>query len=285
MTDYGHGLRFGTFVTPLADDPHRPVTLAQVSEEAGLDLVTYQDHPYQPRFLDTWTLLSYAAAVTERVELSANVVNLPLRPPAVLARAAASLDLLCGGRVAMGLGAGAFWDPIVAMGGPRRSPAEAVEALEEAIAVLRALWDTDERSPVRLDGAHYHVVGAKRGPAPAHRIPLWLGALKPRMLRLVGREADGWLPSLSYVGDPARLDGMNAVIDEGAAAAGRRPEQVRRMLNIGGDDTDPRFLADLALRHGVSVFILAADDEQTITRYAAEVAPRVRDLVAQGRGD
>jgi alkanesulfonate monooxygenase SsuD/methylene tetrahydromethanopterin reductase-like flavin-dependent oxidoreductase (luciferase family) len=86
----------------------RPVELAVLSERVGLDLVTFQDHPYQAAFHDTWTLLTWVAARTERIQLSGNVLNLPLRPPAVLARAAASLDLLSGGRVGLGLGAGGF---------------------------------------------------------------------------------------------------------------------------------------------------------------------------------
>src|SRR5690625_4315738 len=104
MTDYGHDLLFGTFLTPTNAAPERVVALAQATEAAGLDLVTFQDHPYQPAFLDTWTLLSYVAARTERVRLAPNVANVPLRPPAVLARAAASLDLLSGGRLELEIG-------------------------------------------------------------------------------------------------------------------------------------------------------------------------------------
>ena len=89
--DYGHALEFGAFITPAAANPDVPVLLSQAAEASGLDLVTFQDHPYQPAFLDTWTLLSYVAARTERVRLAGNVHNLPLRNPAVLARAAASL--------------------------------------------------------------------------------------------------------------------------------------------------------------------------------------------------
>src|SRR5919197_5628252 len=133
MADYGHELVFGAFVTPQSRRPQGAVALAQLTERAGLDLVTFQDHPYQPAFLDTWTLLTWVAAQTERVRLSGNVLNLPLRPPAVLARAAASLDLLSGGRFELGLGGGAFWDAIEAMGGPHRSPRETREALREAI--------------------------------------------------------------------------------------------------------------------------------------------------------
>ena len=100
MPDYGHPLRFATFISPANSPAHRPVELAQLSERLGFDFVTFQDHPYKADFLDTWTLLSWAAARTEHIGLSGNVLNLPLRqPPAVLARATASLDLLSGGRM------------------------------------------------------------------------------------------------------------------------------------------------------------------------------------------
>src|SRR5690606_22518036 len=117
--NYGHSLQFGTFLTPTNQNPQTAVRLAQLSEQAGYDLVTFQDHPYQAAHLDTWTLLSWVAGQTKRVHLAANVLNLPLRSPSVLARAAASLDLLSNGRVELALGAGAYWDAIVAMGGRR----------------------------------------------------------------------------------------------------------------------------------------------------------------------
>lgn len=173
MPNYGRELSFGSFLTPSSDDPQRVVRLAGLSEEAGLDLVSFSDHPYQPAFLDTWTLLSYVAARTERITISGNVTNLPLRPPAVLARSVASLDLLTGGRIELGLGAGGFTDAVAAMGGRRRTGGEAVEALAEAITVIREIWDTSARGGVRLDGRHYRLDGAKRGPAPAHRVGIW----------------------------------------------------------------------------------------------------------------
>jgi alkanesulfonate monooxygenase SsuD/methylene tetrahydromethanopterin reductase-like flavin-dependent oxidoreductase (luciferase family) len=108
MPDYGHPLRFATFISPTNSPVPRPVELAQLSERLGFDLVTFQDHPYRSDFLDTWTLLSWVAARTERIGVSGNVLNLPLRqPPAVLARAVTSLDLLCGGRMNLAIGAGA----------------------------------------------------------------------------------------------------------------------------------------------------------------------------------
>jgi alkanesulfonate monooxygenase SsuD/methylene tetrahydromethanopterin reductase-like flavin-dependent oxidoreductase (luciferase family) len=284
MPDYGADLRFGTFLTPAAADPEHTVALALATERAGLDLVTFQDHPYQPRFLDAWTLLSYVAARTSRVELAGNVHNLPLRPPAVLARAAASLDLLSGGRVALGLGAGAFWDAIVAMGGPRREPGDAVQALEEAILLIRDLWDTDPKGGVFRDGRFYPAQGAKRGPRPAHPVPIWLGALGPRMLRLVGRLGDGWLPSLARLDSADALRAGNATIDEAAAAAGRDPASVRRLLNLPSGVAEPGLLAGLALEHGIGTFILATDDEDLIGRFGNEVAPAVREAVSTERG-
>jgi alkanesulfonate monooxygenase SsuD/methylene tetrahydromethanopterin reductase-like flavin-dependent oxidoreductase (luciferase family) len=281
--DYGHDLQFGTFITPAAADPQATVRLAELSEEVGLDLVTFQDHPYQPRFLDTWTLMSYAAARTSRIHLAPNVINLPLRPPGVLARASASLDLLSGGRVDLALGAGAFWDAIEAMGGARLAPGDAVAAAAEAIEVIRTLWDTSTREPVRLEGRQHRVVGAKRGPAPAHDIPIWLGAGRSRMLRLVGRAADGWLPSLGWLGGPDDIDTRNAVIDAAAEAAGRRPSQVRRLVNVGVGDATVELLGELALRHGFATFILASDEPAQIRRYAQETAPAVRDLVGSRR--
>ncbi|GAB2451958.1 LLM class flavin-dependent oxidoreductase [Streptomyces incanus] len=297
MTDYGHELTFGCFITPVAQPPMRPVELSLVAERAGLDLVTYQDHPYQAAFTDTWTLMSFVAARTERIRICGNVLNLPLRPPAVLARAAASLDLLSDGRVEMGLGAGAFWDAIAAMGGTRLEPGQAVRATEEAIAIMRGIWAADEPGRLRVDGEFHHVDGAKRGPAPAHPIPIRIGALKPRMLRLTGRLADGWLPSLVYLPDgPASLAAMNAHIDEGATEAGRDPAVVTRYLNIVGrfsSNGDGLFdgppeqwaeqITDIALTHGTSGFVLASDDPGALELFGREVAPRARELVAAER--
>ncbi len=295
MTDYGHELAFGTFITPQNQRPQDVVALAQLTEQAGLDLATFQDHPYQPAFLDTWTLLTWVAAQTETVRLSANVLNLPLRPPAIVARAAASLDLLSGGRFELGLGAGAFWDAIEAMGGPRRSPGEAVDALSEAIDVIRAIWDVSERGGVRVDGEHYRVWGAKRGPEPAHDISIWLGAYKPRMLRLTGEKADGWLPSLGYMKD-GDLERSNRTIDEAATDAGRDPREIRRLLNVNGSfaATNGGFLQGpparwveellpLVLEHGFSTFILMADEPRTIEVYGREVAPALRETIARER--
>ncbi|MFI1734118.1 LLM class flavin-dependent oxidoreductase [Streptomyces acidicola] len=294
MTDYGHDLRFGSFLSPQNKDPQAVVDLAVLSEQAGLDLVTFQDHPYQPAFLDAWTLMSWIAARTSRIHLSGNVTNLPLRPPSVLARSVASLDLLSGGRVDLGLGAGAFWDAIEAMGGRRLSPGESVQALSEAIDVIRGIWAADERGTLRVDGTYYQVKGAKRGPAPAHDVPIWLGAYKPRMLRLVGEKADGWLPSLGYVTSPTVRE-ANRIIDEAAEQHGRDPREVRRLLNVSGTfgTSVQQFqgrpeqwveqLLPLVLEDGFSTFVFGSDDPVSLQTFAQEVAPALREQVAAER--
>ena len=288
MPDYGHDLRLGAFVTPESRRPQDVVALAQLSEQSGLDLVTFQDHPYQPALLDIWTLLSYVAAATDRIHLAPDVLNLPLRHPAVTARAAASLDLLAGGRVSVGIGAGGFWDGIVAMGGPRRTPGESIEALGEAIDVLRQMWSVGEPGDVRVNGKHYSVIGAERGPEPAHDIPIWVGAYKPRALRLLARKADGWLPSLPYI--DARGIGItrsNETIDEAAVVAGRDPREIERLLNLpqlalAVEDWVEQLLP-YVLEHGFSTLILGGDDPRAIQTYGEEVAPALRAAVERER--
>ncbi|HTU75056.1 MAG TPA: LLM class flavin-dependent oxidoreductase [Trebonia sp.] len=293
MPDYGHDLLFGVFVPPDARQADAVLALARHADQAGLDLVSVQDHPYNPQFLETWTLLSAIAATTSRVRVFPNVASLPLRPPALLARQVATLDILSGGRAELGIGAGAFWDPIEAMGGPRRTAGESVTALREAIAVIRALWTPGRAA--RVEGTHYSLRGAKPGPFPAHDAGIWVGAYKERMLRLTGELADGWLPSSPYA-PPEQLAAMNAVIDAAALEAGRSPRDVRRLYNIAGSFEGPgaeflkgppkawaEQLAELALDEGISGFVLMTNDTATIDRFAAEVAPAVRDLVDSQR--
>jgi alkanesulfonate monooxygenase SsuD/methylene tetrahydromethanopterin reductase-like flavin-dependent oxidoreductase (luciferase family)/hemerythrin-like domain-containing protein len=294
VPDYRQELQFGVFIPPIAAQADAVVELARAADVAGLDIVSFQDHPYQPKFLDTWTLLSVVAGQTTNVRLAPNVANLPLRPPAVLARSVASLDILSGGRVEIGLGAGAFWDAIEAMGGERLTPGQSVDALSEAIDILRAMWNAGGRA-VRHRGTHYTVDGAKPGPPPAHDISIWLGAYKPRMLALTGRKADGWLPSLPYL-ELDHLPSMNAAIDEAALEAGRQPEDIVRLFNINGTFGDgsgflegppqrwAEQLAQLTLETGMSAYILAASSPDEIRRFAEEVVPATRELVTEARG-
>jgi alkanesulfonate monooxygenase SsuD/methylene tetrahydromethanopterin reductase-like flavin-dependent oxidoreductase (luciferase family) len=229
--DGERALRFGISIVPATETLDRIRELVRTADDAALDLVGIQDHPYQRRFLDTWSLIPMLLAETKRISFFTDVANLPLRPPAVMAKAAASLDVLSGGRFELGLGAGGFPDVIASMGGPRRTPGEAVEALDEAIDVIRLMWSS--QPSVSFEGRHYRLDGARPGPQPAHPIGIWVGAFKPRMLRLVGRKADGWLPSLGVL-TRDELRAGNEQIDAAAEKAGRDPRSIRRIINLQG---------------------------------------------------
>jgi alkanesulfonate monooxygenase SsuD/methylene tetrahydromethanopterin reductase-like flavin-dependent oxidoreductase (luciferase family) len=292
VPDLGRELTFGWFLVPDASAPL--VTLARDCEARGLDWLGIQDHPYQRRFVDTWALMGVVLGATARIGVFPDVACLPLRPPALMAKTAASLDLLSGGRFELGMGAGAFWDAIEAYGGPRRTPGAALAALDEAIEVIRKVW-SGERN-LRFAGTHYSLAGAQSGPVPAHDLGIWLGVYGPRALRLCGRVADGWVPS--FRGEVAALADMTALLDNAAAEAGRDPSELRRVLNVNGtlraagagsggplDGPVEQWvdeLADLALSLGFDTFVFGGDPASMPT-FAEEVAPAARAQVAQER--
>jgi alkanesulfonate monooxygenase SsuD/methylene tetrahydromethanopterin reductase-like flavin-dependent oxidoreductase (luciferase family) len=273
--DYGRPVRFGVFITPEATD--RPLRQATIADELGFDIIGVQDHPYQRRFFDTMTLLTAMAMRTERITLFPDVANMQLHPPALLAKAAATMDILSGGRFELGLGAGGFSPAVHAYGGPTWTPGEAVSALEEAIQVIRLLWSGQHG--IKFEGRFHHLTGAHSGPLPAHPIGIWLGAYRPRMLSLVGGLADGWVPSFGYVKEPELLEG-NRRIDDAARAAGRDPLSIRRVLNAGM--LDAAELVSLAVDVGIDTF-LVTDDEDEMRMFMRETAPRVREEVAARR--
>jgi len=280
----GTGVELGIAIMPDARAPERAVKLAVLADAVGLDLIGIQDHPYKPQFLDTWSLLCYIGARTRRIRVVPDVANLPLRPPAMLAKAAASLDLLTGGRVELGLGAGAFWEEIASMGGPSRAKGESVDALAEAIEVIRAVWSGEQVANVA--GERYRLEGLHPGPPPAHPIGIWVGAFGPRMLQLTGRLADAWLPSFP----PLRhneVAACQAAIDRAASESGRDPAEIRRAANVA-DPGKPVTgwagkLARTAETLRFDTFFVAAGDAETVRRLGEDVAPRLRELT-QGMG-
>ena len=281
---------FGYFPSPDAIAYPRILEYARLIDQLGLDLIAIQDHPYQPRFLDALTLLTAIAVQTKRLRVLTDVVNLQMRPPAMVAKWAASLDVMSGGRVELGLGSGAFTAAVAAMGGDAREGAVAVSALEEAIAVIRLIWSGQRAA--RFDGRFYQLRGVHAGPVPAHPIGIWLGAYRPRMLAITGRLADGWLPSLGYMGPDALRD-ANRRIDDAATTAGRSPSDILRIYNIGGRITDGASngfldgpvdqwvdqLTELTVDYRMDGYILgpADDSVEQLRRFATEVAPRVRE--------
>jgi alkanesulfonate monooxygenase SsuD/methylene tetrahydromethanopterin reductase-like flavin-dependent oxidoreductase (luciferase family) len=288
---YGRPLEFGISITPTSAELNTARELARRADELGLDLIGIQDHPYQWRFLETWSLIGDLLARTEQVRLFPDVANLPLRGAAMIAKQAASLDVLSGGRFELGLGAGAFWEAIGAMGGPVRSGREALASLEESIRIIRSFW-SGQRT-ISVEGDYYSVKGLHPGPPPAHRIEIWLGVGKPRALALTGRLADGWVPSLSWA-TPEIVPMLMRRVDEGASGAGRDPAEVRRLYNVSGRiaDGQTKELLDGPVEHwietltgfarelGFDTFIFwpSEDPLAQVERFAEEVVPALRAL-------
>jgi alkanesulfonate monooxygenase SsuD/methylene tetrahydromethanopterin reductase-like flavin-dependent oxidoreductase (luciferase family) len=225
MTD----LTFGVGVPSSAASGDDPVGFAQEAERLGYDFVSAADHPCGPDpGYETTTMLTWIAARTSRVKVASRVLAVPFRRPAMVAKLAASLDLLSGGRLILGLGGGYSDQEITALGGPALTPAEKIDGLAEAIEIIRGAWT---QSGFTQDGRHYSVHNLEMEPKPALPIPVWLGAFGPRALAVTGRLADGWIPSLGYM-PVEEIPAMRHRIDAAAEEAGRRPDQIRSILNL-----------------------------------------------------
>jgi probable F420-dependent oxidoreductase len=222
-------VRFGVAISAAARPDSDPAAAARHAEQLGFDFVTVSDHLHGtfPTF-ETWTLLTWLAAATERVRVAPLVLGMPYRPPAVTAKMAEALDRLSGGRLILGLGGGGNDEEFRAFGLTVRPPAEKVEALGEAVDIIRGLW---RDSPFTYQGRHFQVRDAEVEPKPAHRIPIWLGTYGRRSLALTGRVADGWNPSLPYA--PPEVAGeMRDRVRLAAAEAGRDPDSIECAYNV-----------------------------------------------------
>jgi len=277
--------------------------MAERADRDGLDLFSLSDHPYIGARLDAYAALGFILGRTQKLAGFANVTNLPTRPPAMLARTVTSLSALSDGRVVLGMGAGGLWDRIAAMGVQKLNPAEAVEAFEEAIVLVKALSGGGE--PVTYEGRHYRVDQIE--PAPVAAPPVWTGSVGPKSLAATGRVADGWIPGHAADWLSERYRTSRPIIDEAAAAIGRDPREVRTVFNLPGritarplaatrDDagrwiggSSEQWVEELTgavLEHGASGFMLfsprgGGTDETTLGRWATEVAPAVREAVAK----
>lgn len=294
-------LQFGIQLTPTLDvEAQRRIV--DTAEADGLDLVGVQDHPYVPTMVDALTLIAELAGRTQRLRFFPDVASLPLRPAPMLAKVAASLDHLSGGRFELGLGAGGYWSAITALGAEHLSPPERVAALREAVEVLRAAWRANGTA-VRHDGPHYRIAGVRTGPAPAHPIGIWLGAQGPRTLRLTGEVADGWAAPIAPYLPYEQWPWANALIDEAAEAAGRHARAVVRIAQlVGSVDSRPgdlevdrgdapvrgtaeqwsEVIVRLATEQPFRTFVFWPEHEspEQVHRFATEVVPRVRERLA-----
>lgn len=213
-----------------ASGPHAdPVAEAQLAEHLGFDFVASADHPVGARStFETLTLLTWVAARTERIGIATKVLGVPFRRPAMVAKAAESLQRLSGGRLILGLGGGYDDDEVAALGAPVPSPRTKVDGMGEAIEIMRQVWSGPD---VTFPGRVHSVRHLTMTPPPEYPIPIWLGTYGPRALAVTGRLADGWIPSLGFVA-PTAIPGMLDRIRTAAVAAGRAPDAVRAVLNV-----------------------------------------------------
>src|SRR5690606_38862325 len=199
MTDYRRPLSFGVNAEPSAAAWPLTRLMSRRAEDSGLDYIAVQDHPYQPGHLEAWTLISHLSAHTDRISFLTDVADLQLRPPAMLATAAASLSVLTDGRVQLGVGGGGIPDAIASMGGPARRGRDMVAYAEDALGVLRTALPG---GPVQVDSPYHAIGGYQAGPVPPKPVGVWLGAQKAKMLALAGRVADGWISPLNIYVPP-----------------------------------------------------------------------------------
>lgn len=181
------------------DDPQALVDLAVRAEELGIDSVWVHDHVFNVGhvfdriggnpYYEPLTLLSFVAARTRRVRLGTSVLVLPYHNAVRLAKTAATLDVLSGGRVVMGVGVGLIEKEMRAMGSPY---AERGAFTDESIAVMRALWAQDDP---KFEGKYYRFDGMKFSPKPWQKpIPVVIGGVSRAAIRRAARLGDGWQP-------------------------------------------------------------------------------------------
>lgn len=215
----------------IGNDPAIIREWAVTAEGLGYDHILAYDHvlgasvanrpdwrgPYtsDTPFHEIFILFGYFAAITSRVELVTDVLVLPQRQTALVAKQAAQIDLLSGGRLRLGVGIG--WNEVEYEALNENFRNRGARS-EEQIAVMRALW-TEE--VVTFDGRWHRIPEAGINPLPVQRpIPVWIGATADAALERAGRIADGWFPQMGP-DDTARA--KLAILRESAAAAGRDP--------------------------------------------------------------
>ena len=252
---------------PLIDHPYDPefltggalVRVARAAEEAGFSGIAFTDHPAPSQkwlaagghdALDPFAALAFVAAVTEEIRLIPNIVVLPYRNPFIVAKAAASIDALSGGRFVLSVATGYLRSEYRALGVDfeRRN-----ELFDEAIAVLRGAWTTDSFS---FEAADFVAKEVTANPKPAH-LPIWIGGNSALTRRRVARHADGWnpFPASATLARTARtqpletLDDLAPMIDHlhrEIEGAGRDPAAIDITFTTGepGPDEAAAFRAD-----------------------------------------
>ncbi|MFG2004965.1 LLM class flavin-dependent oxidoreductase [Spirillospora sp. NPDC048911] len=294
---------FGFGAHSTIDDGPELLRMVQQADRDGLDHFSLSDHPYIGERLDAYATVGFLLGRTQHIAGFANVTNLPTRPAPMLARTVTTLSALSGGRIVLGMGAGGLWDRISDMGVPRLSPADAVDAFEEAIVLVKRL--SGGGPPVTYQGRHYQVNEIE--PSPVQAAPVWTGSVGPKSLAATGRVADGWIPGHAADWLSERYRTSRPLIDEAAATAGRDPREIRTIFNFPGRITDRPLpatrnddgrwiggsvdqwveeLTNAVLEHGASGFTLfspsgGTQDTTSLARWGSEIVPAVREAVTK----
>lgn len=226
-----HPLRFGIVAAQRAAWPEL-VARYREAEALGFDVISAVDHFYglldvEDPTHEALTALAGLALVTERIRLGIMVVGNTYRNPAFLLKQAVTVDHISGGRLDFGVGAGWLEREHEAYGFELPPPRERVDRFAEALEI----WDLLQRNErTTYDGVHYQLLDAPFAPKPLQRprLPLLIGASKPRMLRLVAQHADIW----NTIGSPAETGATNARLDELCREVGRDPAAIMRSVSV-----------------------------------------------------
>lgn len=229
--------------------------------------------------LEGWTVLTALAAATRRLQLGHLVLGNTYRHPAVLARMAATLDVIAEGRFVLGLGAGWHEAEHAMYGLPLPPIGERISNLESAVRVLRAIWSSP--GGVSLDAPPYRLADATCDPPPltpgGPRI--WLGGQKPRGIGIAARLADGWNHS---GGDPEAFAAQRDMLLRACEAAGRDPAEVEVSVQLRAWGASSGEVLDAAAQYveagaqHVILMMRAADGPEGLARLAREVAEPLR---------
>jgi len=226
-----HPLRFGIVAAQRAAWPEL-VARYQEAEALGFDVISVVDHFYglldvEDPTHEALTALAGLALVTERIRLGIMVCGNTYRNPAFLLKQAVTVDHISGGRLDFGVGAGWLEREHEAYGFELPPPAERVDRFAEALEI----WDLLQRNErTTYDGTYYQLLDAPFAPKPLQqpRLPLLIGASKPRMLRLVAQHADIW----NTIGPPEEVGATNARLDALCREVDRDPAAIMRSVSV-----------------------------------------------------
>lgn len=259
-----------------------------VADDAGFDGCWVFDHlapmgrDRTGDVFDGWTLLAAMAEATNRVRIGCLVSGNTNRHPGTLAKIAATVDHLSGGRLDVGLGAGGDALTDAMLGTPTPPPVERVEKLAEACEILGLLWTRPETDHA---GRHYTLTGAVSDPKPVQpKPPLWLGSSGEKLgLRVVAEHADVWLNAALPGTEIAELQRLSRVLDEHCAAAGRDPATIRRAVQfrLPSDADSALRLARSYVDAGFTELVLMPTGHDNVVKAAeaaADLLPRLRDV-------